>query len=97
MDFPPKYLPPVTVLVLSGRNAAAQRGRRFEACILHTQRLEDVFKAINVQRLAGDAAHQFAQRLKVNIAVNETGTGRDHRLLTHDHFHGRLVARPIRL
>ena len=90
----PKHRPAAAVLVLRGGNARAERGGGLEQSVFHAQRLEDVLRAVDVQRLAGNAAHNFPQGLKIDVAVDEARAGRHIELGSHDHLHGGVIARP---
>ena len=47
-----------------------------EAGILHVQRNEDVLCAVFIERLSGDAQDDFAQYLKIYVAIQVAAAGR---------------------
>src|SRR5207245_7358951 len=58
------------------------------------KRLKDFPFAEDVERLSGDAAHDFAEELEVDVAVAEDVARSVDRLLFHEELHRRVVAAP---
>ena len=96
MDLSPQHPAGGTVLVLGRRNAQSEPGGWIEHGLSHTQRLEDMLRAICIERLTGNTAHNFAESFVIDVAVDEAGAWRHDRRFGDDLLHRRPVARPFR-
>ena len=59
-----------------GRDARAQRSGRKKHRVAHAERLVDLLANELVQGLAADPANDFAQKLEIDIAIDEAFAGR---------------------
>ena len=68
------------LIVLRGRYARRPLCGRKKACVFHAERREDVLAGVLVERLAGYFLYDEAERLEVDVAIDEARAGRVFRL-----------------
>ncbi len=75
-------------------NSRELRRRRVEPGLCHTQRLEDFAPRVLVERLTAHARNDMPEEEEVDVAVDETLTGRRRRHFVHREGERRVVALP---
>src|SRR5262249_43141977 len=84
-------------VAFGGSDEGLQRVGRIVHCLLHAQREEYVVARVDVQRLAPETPHQFAQQYEINIAIDETSARQPCRLIDIGKMDAGCVAAPGRI
>ncbi len=82
---------------LGGSDPPVNRRCRAETGVIHFQGREDFALAPTVERPSRNPAHQLAQNLEIDIAIDAAGSGRANRALGDDLRHRPVVAGPLRV